>query len=164
MSETPETLTLQLKKGNKILFFTTFRVMPLFLLVGLAFAPEDIYRTLPPLLYWGLYLSILAVVFASVFYRYTAAITFNSNCMTLRFNLCFFEWNETELLASADEILIAKERGGRSVYWMFYLVKQGQKKKKLFHIPVSFSENLASRNNFIAIFEQKYNLKTTIKS
>ena len=163
LAETPETVALQLKKGNKILFFTTYRAMPLLLLVFCAFAPEDIQRTLPPSLYWGLFLSIFAVVFVLIFYRYTSALAFTKNSVILRFNRCYFQWSETEELEPTDEILIAKEQGGRSVYWMFYLIRKGQKKKKLFHIPASFSENLTSRDNFIAIFEQKYQLKTTIQ-
>lgn len=164
IAETQEAISFKLRKGNRILFFATFRVVPLLLLVFCAFAPEDIRRTLPPLLYWGLYMSVLAVVLASVFYRYTSALTITQDSIILRLNLCFFEWNEIEYFNPDDEILIAKEQGGRSVYWMFYLIRREQKKKKLFHIPASFTENLESRNNFIAIFEQRYDLKTTVQS
>lgn len=34
--------------------------------------------------------------------------------------------------------------------------------KRLFSIPATLAQNRASRDNFIAIFEQKYQLKTTV--
>jgi hypothetical protein len=163
ISESPEALKLQLKKGNRILLFITFRITPLLLLAFWAWAPEDIRRTLPPLLYWGLFISIIAIVVASLFHRYTPALTFSGHGMILGFNLCFFQWSETEVLKPADEILVAKEQAARGVYWMFYRMRQGQK-KKLFRIPAFLTENLASRNNFIAVFEQRCNAKTTIQS
>lgn len=46
---------------------------------------------------------------------------------------------------------------------MFYLVRQEQKKKKLFSIPATLAQKRASRDNFIAIFEQKYQLKITVQ-
>ena len=163
MSETPETLTLELTKGRKTGTFVTFRVMPLVLLAFCAFIPENLRRDLGALMYWGLMLCLYASILGLVFHRYTAALTFSRGSMILRFNLCYFDYNETEQLNPGDEILAAKERAGKGAYWMFYLVRQGQKKKRLFSIPATLAQNRASLDNFIAIFEQKYSFKTTIQ-
>lgn len=162
-AETPETLALELPKGRKAGTFVTFRVMPLVLLAFCAFIPENLRRDLGALMYWGLMLCLYASILALVFHRYTAALTFSRGSMILRFNLCYFDYNETERLDPGDEILAAKERAGKGAYWIFYLVRQGQKKKKLFSIPATLAQNRASRDNFIAIFEQKYQLKTIVQ-
>ncbi|MCZ2459040.1 MAG: hypothetical protein LC128_05380 [Chitinophagales bacterium] len=90
-------------------------------------------------------------------------MTFGPGQMTLSFNRNYFNYSETETLGPGDEILAVRERAGKGAYWMFYLVRQGQKKKKLFSIPAALALNHASRNNFLNIFEQRYNLQTTVK-
>lgn len=162
ISETPETLALALPNGRKAVTFVTFRVMPIVLLAFSVSIPENFRRDLGDWMYWGFILCLYAVIFGLVFHRYTAALTFSRGSMILGFNICYFDYNETERLNPGDEILVAKERAGQGAYWMFYLVRQGQKKKRLFSIPATLAQNRASRDNFIAIFEQKYQLKTTV--
>ncbi len=163
ISQTPETLVLELTKGRKAGTFVTFRVMPLLLLAFSVSIPESLRRDLGDWMYWALILGLYASILGLIFHRYTAALTFGRGNMILRFNLCYFDYNENQRLNPGDEILAAKERAGEGAYWMFYLVRQGQKKKRLFSIPATLAQNRASRDNFIAIFEQKYQLKTTIK-
>ena len=163
ISENPESLELALPKGRKAGTFVTFRVMPLVLLAFSVSIPENFRRDLGDWMYWGVILCFYAVFFGLVFHRYTTALTFSRDSLILGFNLCYFDYNETEGLCPGDEILVAKERAGQGAYWMFYLVRQGQKKKRLFSIPATLAQNRASRDNFIAIFEQKYQVKTTVQ-
>ncbi len=163
VSETPETMVFEFQKGRKFNAFFLSRFIPVLLLVFVILMPAgEFRRNLGKAFYLIFMLSILAVIFALSYARFTAGITFNPGSMTLNFKRSFFSYIETEILRRGDEILVIKEYG-KGAAWIFYLVHPGQKKKKLFSIPASLVLNLASRDNFIAIFEQKYNLKTTVR-
>ena len=143
ISETPETLTLELTSGRKTGTFITFRVMPLVLLAFSVSIPENLRRDLGDWMYWGFILCLYAVILGLVFHRYTSALVFSDDSMLLQFNLCYFDYSQTEMLNPGDEILVAKERAGKGAFWMFYLVRQKQKKKRLFSIPATLAQNLA---------------------
>ncbi len=157
-------LKLEFKKGTKIRFFFLFKMMPVIILVFGLGMPENFRRDIGDMAYWVVILSGLAIIFAFVLHRYTSGIIFRYDGVILRLNICYFGYDKTVRLNLDDEIIIQKNYGGQfSTSWIFYLVQQGKKRKRLFSIPAGLTDNLVSRDNFIAVFEQKYKVKTMIR-
>ena len=149
----PDKLILNLRKSHKIIRFSLFRVLPWVMMFCLAVAYKGLVKDMPVWFSNLLVLGIGAFSIFLLFYSYETQIIFQRNQFTRKLNVFYIFKDQTELFNQHDQIKIEKEQGGRSESWVFYRIRQ-QQKKLLFRIPMFLGQNIESRNNLAEAFER----------
>lgn len=152
VEERPGMLKLRLKKRHRALRLVMFRIAPWFLLLCLALAHEGLSKAAPGWFYgvWLLLISGISVYL--LVHRYDFEITLEKGRISRTLDFFYTSLVETETLLEDDSMSVVKERGGRSVYWAFYLTQEGRK-QRILHIPIFIGENREARNNLAKAFE-----------
>lgn len=148
----PGSLTLQLNKRHQVLRLFLFRIVPWFLLLCLSLTHESLSREMPEWLYGAWFLLIAGLSVYLLLHRYDVEIVLTKGSITRKLDFLYMSCDETETLHETDSMSVVQERGGRSVYWAFYLTQAGQK-KRILHVPIFLDENLQARNNLAQAFE-----------
>ncbi|HMR92008.1 MAG TPA: hypothetical protein PKC69_06830 [Chitinophagaceae bacterium] len=156
--QTGNSYQLRLKKRYSLTMFILLRVLPWLILVC-AFFSADAIRDAAGQPWFGIYyFMLLGVAGWLLFARYPYRLSFSPGQFSRRVNMFYFTWEEEEELNENSSVEVKRVRGYRSEAWVFYLYRDGAR-KKLFHVPIFLSDNKNSRDNLIRLFKEVSGVK-----
>ncbi len=149
----PTDCRLVLKKKNKTICFFLYRVAPWIIMICTLFVAGPLREAAGQLVFSIYGLLMFGASIWLLIYRYPVELSFSAGRFDRKINVFYFTFHEEEALNGESVVEVKKVRGNRSAAWVFSL-QEDSKRKRLFHIPIVFTENKKSRDNFILLFRE----------